>query len=60
MRDGEGLQAAKRTAIAFHKPKDLQDERSELLAKMGVLPLVGHAVERGMKMLRISKRSTNA
>jgi hypothetical protein len=37
MRDAEGLQAAKRNAIAFHKPKDLEDERSELLAD-GVLP----------------------
>src|SRR5438552_12875862 len=34
-RDAEGLQMAKRNAMAFNKPKDLEDERTALLDRMG-------------------------
>jgi hypothetical protein len=52
MRDAEGLQSAKRTAIAFHQPKDLEDERRDLLSRFGGQPSHDDALERGLKMLK--------
>lgn len=54
--DAEGLQAAKRSAIAFHNPKDLADERIDLLDRMGGLPDPAEAVERGRRMLEDLKK----
>lgn len=51
MRDAEGLQAAKRTAMAFNQPKDLEGERQDLLDRMGVLPTISEAIARGEKMI---------
>jgi len=51
IRDAEGLVAAKRATIAFHKPGDLDDERTNLLQRMGIMPTVSEALERGKKML---------
>ena len=51
MRDAESLQLAKRTAMAFHKPVDLEDERSDLLYRMGIMPTISEALEKGKKML---------
>ena len=50
-RDAEGLQAAKRTAIAFNQPKDLEQERTDLLDRLGSLPSADEAMERGRKMI---------
>lgn len=50
-RNAEGLQAAKRTAIAFHEPKDLADERTDLLDMMGALPDSAEAMTRGLQMV---------
>jgi hypothetical protein len=56
-RDAEGLQAAKRTAIAFNQPKDLEQERIALLDRMGTLPSVAEAMERGRAMIESLNRN---
>lgn len=51
-------------AMAFHKPKDLEDERAALLDRMGTLPDSAVAMERGLKMIedlnRIDQRRAEA
>lgn len=37
-RDSEGLQAATRTAIAFHEPRKLEEERRALLTRLHTGP----------------------
>lgn len=50
-RDAEGLQGAKRTAIAFHQPQDLEDERRDFLDRVGALPSHEDALAIGYKMI---------
>lgn len=56
MRDAEGLQAAKRNAIAFNQPKDLEGERIALLDRMGKLPSSAEAMQRGLDMIKSLNR----
>jgi hypothetical protein len=51
-RDTESLQLAKRIAFAFHEPKRLEDERYDLLDRIGRLPTREDAMERGLKTLK--------
>ncbi len=39
-RDGEGLQAASRAAIAFHEPKRLEAERKSFLARLSPATMI--------------------
>jgi hypothetical protein len=50
-RDAEGLQMAKRNAMAFNKPKDLVDERNDLLDRMGLLPNPAEAMARALQTI---------
>jgi hypothetical protein len=63
-RDAEGLQMAKRNAIAFNRPKDLDDERTDLLDRMSALPDPAEALARGQKMIddlnRVDARQAEA
>jgi len=53
-RDGEGLQAATRTAIAFHEPKRLEEQRREFLARLNPKKVLSakEARARALKLIR--------
>lgn len=54
-RDGEGLQAASRTALAFHEPRRLESERRDLLRRLqrgGRTVPVAEARERALRLVR--------
>jgi hypothetical protein len=57
MRDGEGLQAAERTAMAFHEPARLQAERTELRRRAGLEMPAQDAMDRAAAMVQRMRKA---
>lgn len=56
LRDAEGLRAAKRVAFAFNDPKRLDDERTDLMDRAGMLPARAEAMAKGRAVIDAMKR----
>ena len=57
MRDGEALQAAERTAMAFHEPARLATERTDLRRRAGLEMPAQEAMDRAARMVATMRKA---